>query len=73
MILPATDERGGLALMENIAKLTELNNQFYGGTTLSFALGAATSHLGERLEDVARRADARMYEDKRRHHALNNG
>lgn len=73
VILPATDERGGLALMENIAKLTELNNQFYGGTTLSFALGAATSHLGERLEDVARRADARMYEDKRRHHALNNG
>ncbi len=70
VIMPATDVCGGLALMENLARLTDLNNQFYGGLPVSFAFGEATSGPGERLEEVARRADARMYEEKRNHHAL---
>ncbi len=69
IILPGTDERAGVALMDDVRRLADLNNQFYGGLTLSFALGAATSGEGERLQEVARRADERMYEDKRRFHA----
>ncbi len=69
LLLPASDERAGQTLMENIRELAELNNQFYGGVPLSFALGAATGRPGERLEDVAKRADARMYEAKRLHYA----
>ena len=69
ILLPGMDEREAEAVMEGIAKLTELNNQFYSGLVLSFAMGAATREPGERLEDVVRRADLRMYEAKRAYHA----
>jgi diguanylate cyclase (GGDEF)-like protein len=65
ILLPATDEREAAAVVENIEKLVEVNNQFYSGPALSFAMGAATGQPGERLEDVARRADLLMYEAKR--------
>jgi len=65
ILLPATDQRIGQAIVENIGKLAELNNQFYSGVTLNFAIGAATSAPGERLEEVIKRADAQMYEAKR--------
>jgi diguanylate cyclase (GGDEF)-like protein len=65
ILLPATDERDAIFVMENIEKLVEINNQFYSGPALSFAMGAATGQTGERLEDVARRADLLMYEAKR--------
>ena len=38
--------------MESIENLLEVNNQFYSGLPLSFAMGAATSRPGERLEAV---------------------
>ncbi|HEX8954905.1 MAG TPA: sensor domain-containing diguanylate cyclase [Burkholderiaceae bacterium] len=65
ILLPGTEEAGGLAMQENIRKLIEMNNQFYAGQPLSLAMGAATSTPGERLEDVLRRADQAMYEDKK--------
>ncbi len=65
MLLPATDERQGVLVMETIRNLVELNNQFHSATPLNLSLGAATSRPGERLEDVAKRADAEMYEAKR--------
>ena len=43
ILMPATDERGGAAMVENIGKLVALNNQFYSGVALSFAVGVATS------------------------------
>ncbi len=46
-------------------RLTDLNNQFYPGMTLSLSMGAATSAFGERMEEVVRRADLAMYEAKR--------
>jgi diguanylate cyclase (GGDEF)-like protein len=69
VLLPATDERAGLAVVDNIQKLIELNNQFYSGSAVSFAIGMATGHAGERLEDVVKRADARMYAAKREYYA----
>ena len=69
ILLPGFDERDATALMDNIDKLTELNNQFYSGLILSFAMGAATREPGERLEDVVKRADLKMYEAKRAYHA----
>ena len=69
VILPGADERAGLAIMESVRRLCDLNNQFYGGLPLSFAMGTATSRPGERLEETARRADELMYENKRLHHA----
>ncbi len=66
VLLPGTDADGGLAVMENIQKLIALNNQFYSSSTLSVSMGMATSAVGERLEQVVKRADSEMYKDKRR-------
>ena len=68
LLLPGTDERGGEAVMESIRQLVEVNNQFYSGMPLSFAMGAATSKDGERLEAMLQRADAVMYAEKRAHY-----
>ncbi|WP_407049857.1 diguanylate cyclase domain-containing protein [Methyloraptor flagellatus] len=73
ILMPSADERGGQAMMENIRKLVELNNQFYGGMPLSFAMGAATGAAGEPLEQVAKRADELMYEEKRQYYAQGAG
>ena len=41
MMLPGADESGALAVVESLRKVVELNNQFYPGAPLSFALGVA--------------------------------
>ncbi|WP_321792054.1 diguanylate cyclase domain-containing protein [Caballeronia sp. J97] len=68
VLLPGTDERGGETVIESIRQLLEVNNQFYSGNPLSFAMGAATAHDGERLEPMLQRADAAMYAEKRAHY-----
>jgi diguanylate cyclase (GGDEF)-like protein/PAS domain S-box-containing protein len=65
VLLPATDEREAKTLVESIENLIELNNQFYSAAPINLSIGAATSRPGERLEEVAKRADAQMYESKR--------
>jgi diguanylate cyclase (GGDEF)-like protein len=69
ILMPATDDRGAAAMMENIQKLIDINNQYYSGSVLSLSMGAATSQHGERLESTVQRADALMYEDKRSYYA----
>jgi diguanylate cyclase (GGDEF)-like protein len=68
LLLPGADERGGAAVIESIRQLVEVNNQFYSGLPLSFAMGAATAQDGERLEAMMQRADAAMYVEKRAHY-----
>ena len=63
--MPGADAQDGEALMESLRKLVELNNQFYSGPSLGFAMGCATCQEGERLEEALREADVAMYEDKR--------
>jgi diguanylate cyclase (GGDEF)-like protein len=69
VLLPGTDERDGLVVMESIENLLEVNNQFYSGFPLSFSMGMASSEPGERLEAVVKRADLLMYEAKRAYYA----
>lgn len=69
ILLPATDERGAQAVIEQVQKLVELNNQFYSGVTLSLSMGASTAVPGERLESAVQRADVLMYEAKRHYYA----
>jgi len=69
VLLPRMDANAGLAMMDAIARLAEVNNQFYPGSALSFAMGAATSLPHERLETVVKRADLAMFEQKRAHYA----
>jgi diguanylate cyclase (GGDEF)-like protein len=70
VLLPGTDEAGAEKTIEDIRRLVELNNQFYSSTMLSLSIGAATSEPGETLEDVVKRADVRMYEEKHRFYGL---
>lgn len=65
LVLPGADRAVGLAVMENLAQLVELNNQFYSTVPLRFSMGLATSEPGERLEAVVKRADLAMYAAKR--------
>jgi diguanylate cyclase (GGDEF)-like protein len=69
VLLPMVDERLVEAVLENIAKLIELNNQFYPGVPLNLSIGAATGKGAERLEDVIKRADLRMLKAKRAYYA----
>ncbi len=64
-VLPYVDERGAEAIVENIRRLVEINNQYYSQLKLDLSIGAATSLPGEKLETVVKRADLLMYEDKR--------
>ena len=65
VLLPAVDEPGAVAIVEEIVSLIEINNQYYSNIPLSFSIGWATSAAGEKLEAVAKRADLQMYQDKR--------
>ncbi|WP_283148753.1 sensor domain-containing diguanylate cyclase [Silvimonas soli] len=69
LLLPGVDERGGAAMVESIRHLIDMNNQFYPGAQLSFSIGVATCHRGERLEATVQHADLLMYEEKRAFYA----
>lgn len=68
VLMPGADEKVGQAMVDDIRRLTGLNNQYHGKLPVSFSIGVATGRQGEPLEDIARRADAAMYEEKRLHH-----
>lgn len=65
VLLTGCDERGAATAVEQIEQVVELNNQFYPGTALRFAIGTATCVQGERLTDTVKLADSRMYVAKR--------
>ena len=65
VLMPASGPAEGAQMMASIEEMVEVNNQFYPGARLSFALGMATAEPKERLEETVRRADVRMYEAKR--------
>ncbi|MFZ6645926.1 diguanylate cyclase domain-containing protein [Undibacterium sp. TJN25] len=73
IIMPASEERDALALIDSIQELIEINNQFYSGSVLSISMGSATSQPGERLEAVVQRADQMMYRGKRAYYAAVKG
>jgi diguanylate cyclase (GGDEF)-like protein len=69
LLLPGVDERGGQAMVEHVASLVGLNNQYYPGAVLSLSMGSATAHKGDRLEAIMSQADERMFAAKRAFYA----
>ncbi|WP_137129140.1 sensor domain-containing diguanylate cyclase [Rhizobium sp. FY34] len=67
VLMPGADRQAALAMADTIQELLKINNQFYSHAPLSISLGFATSEDGEKIENVLRRADAMMYEQKRAH------
>lgn len=70
VLLPRTGATEGQEVIERIETLVRLNNKFYGSPRLSLSVGISTGEEGEALEGVMRRADDRMYRQKRRHKLL---
>jgi diguanylate cyclase (GGDEF)-like protein len=68
VLMPATDERGAQAVRERLHSVLDMNNQFYPGHPLSFAIGAATCPAGGSLDAAAQAADHAMYEAKAAHY-----
>ena len=68
VLLPGLDERAAQAVRERIQSLLELNNQFYSGQPLGFAMGIACCQSGEGVEAMLHKADQAMYEEKRRYY-----
>jgi diguanylate cyclase (GGDEF)-like protein len=68
VLLPGTDSVVGEAIVTTLAELIELNNQFYPDIPLGISTGIATSQPGERLEQVAKRADMKMLHAKRKYY-----
>lgn len=66
VLMPATDERGALAMQERIGSLLELNNQFYPGQAVSLSMGLANCRSGDSIEAAVHRADQAMYAEKAR-------
>jgi len=69
ILMPGTDERGGLATIEQIHKLVTINNTFYSGAPLSMSMGVGTAVAGERVEMAVHRADHMMYKAKQDYYA----
>jgi diguanylate cyclase (GGDEF)-like protein len=72
MLLPGTDQRVGQRIMERIDHLVTVNNSFYNGPPLSFAMGMATGEEGTSVESVVQEADRLMYEHKREYYETTN-
>ena len=68
VLLPGTDAAGGEAVLGVLIDLIELNNQFHSDLALSISTGIATSRPGDRLEQVVKRADMKMFHAKRLHY-----
>lgn len=69
ILLPGMSETDAEVVLSDIHRLIELNNQFYGGSPLSAAVGVATAHGREDFDRALRAADLAMYGHKREHHA----
>ncbi|KQV44428.1 MULTISPECIES: sensor domain-containing diguanylate cyclase [unclassified Rhizobium] len=68
IIMPGSDDADVIAMIDNVRKLLEINNQYYSDAPISIAVGSATSASGDALETVVRRADLLMYRDKQAHY-----
>lgn len=68
VLMPGADARAAGAAVETIGELLRINNQFYSSMPLSISCGIGTSETGDSIENVVKRADAKMYEAKREHY-----
>jgi diguanylate cyclase (GGDEF)-like protein len=72
VLLPGTNAAGGEAVLASLAELIEINNQYHPDFPLSISTGIATSRPGDRLEQVVKRADMKMFHAKRLYYLQDN-
>ena len=69
ILMPGSGWTEIAAMVENISRLLEINNQFYKDAPMGISVGVAVSEPGESMESVMRRADMVMYEQKKEYYA----
>jgi len=70
VFMPGANDEARTNLLTNLKRRTDLNNEYYSGSSLQLAVGWAISREGERLESAIRKADHLMYEDKRKFYSM---
>lgn len=65
ILMPGANEEDATGAIERIQAVSELNNQFYAGSRLSFAIGTSTCTESGGLLQAMQRADDGMYAAKR--------
>lgn len=71
ILLPTKTEADVQIVLEELAQVTELNNQFHSlSTPVVFSVGAAICGASGKMEASIQRADIAMYENKRDFYAL---
>lgn len=72
ILLPGADEAALQNCLQSLQELLSVDNQFYSNQPISLSIGYATNHLDERMEDMLKRADMAMYQDKRNYYLKHN-
>lgn len=72
VLLPGADEAALQNCLQSLQELLFVDNQFYSHQPLSLSTGYATNKDGERMEDMLKRADMIMYQEKREYYLNNN-
>ena len=72
ILLPGADEAALQNCLQSLQELLFVDNQFYSTQPISLSMGYATNHADERMEDMLKRADMAMYQDKRNYYLNHN-
>lgn len=69
VLLPGADEAALQHCIHTLNELLMVDNQFNVSQLMQISIGSATLHHNERIEDMLKRADFAMYQEKRAYYA----
>ncbi|WP_374663750.1 diguanylate cyclase domain-containing protein [Acinetobacter sp.] len=69
ILLPDADEASLQHSISSLQELLQIDNQYHSTHPISLSIGHASTQPDERIEDLLKRADALMYEQKKRYYA----
>ncbi|MGL4573954.1 MAG: diguanylate cyclase domain-containing protein [Burkholderiaceae bacterium] len=70
IILPGADEHDAAELAAHLTRLVDADNVQHRDAPISFSIGWAVCHQGERIDAAVRGADERMYAAKRAYYTM---
>ena len=69
VLLPNADEASLQTSLNSLQELMHVDNQYHSLHPISLSIGSASTLPNERIEDLLKRADALMYEQKKKYYA----
>ncbi|WP_151707079.1 GGDEF domain-containing protein [Acinetobacter sp. TUM15064] len=71
ILMSGADEAALHNCLHSLHELIHVDNQFYSSQPISLSIGSATVRENERIEDMLKRADQLMYQQKNQYYADN--